>query len=132
MCAVCVDFKDRGPSFDLSTSENELSDDLGSSSSEEDDLEEEIVQRSREQDDGVHQRNSSPPHSSALQVDTISEGEVEVDETHPSSADEQSVETIGEEVMPEDPKIKSGWQKWGKGHIWTRGGQVRTSTLEEG
>ena len=57
---------------------------------------------------------------------------MEVDETHPSSVDEQSVETIGEEVMPEDPKIKSGWQKWGKGYIWTRGGQVGTSTLEEG
>ena len=99
---------------------------------EDDDLEEEIVQRSREQDDGVQQRNSSPPHSSALQVDTISEEEVVVGETHPSSVDEQSVETIGEEVMPEDPKIKSGWQKWDKGYIWTRGGHVRTSTLEEG
>ena len=128
---TCLQSELLSPSFDLSSSESELSDDL-SSSSEEDDLEEEIVQRSREQDDGVQQRNSSPPHSSALQVDTISEREVEVDETHPSSVDEQSVETIGEEVMPEDPKIKSGWQKWGKGYIWTRGGQVRTSTLEEG
>ena len=66
-----------------------------------------------------------------VQVDTIREGEVEVDETHPSSVDEQSVETIGEEVLPEGPKIKSGWQKWGKGYIWTRGGHVGTSTLEE-
>ena len=128
---TCLQSELLSPSFDLSSSESELSDDL-SSSSEEDDLEEEIVQRSREQDDGVQQRNSSPPHSSALQVDTISEGDVEVAETHPSSEDEQSVETIGEEVMPEDPKIKSGWQKWGKGYIWTRGGQVGTSTLEEG
>ena len=57
---------------------------------------------------------------------------MEVAGTHPSSVDDQSVETIGEEVMPEDPKIKSGWQKWDKGYIWTRGGHVRTSTLEEG
>ena len=131
---TCLQSELFSPSFDLSSSESELSDDL-SSSSEEDDLEEEIVQRSREQDDGVQQRNFSPPHSGAHQVDTISEGEVEVDETHPSSVetvDEQSVETIGEEVMPEDPKIKSGWQKWGKGYIWTRGGHVGTSTLEEG
>ena len=129
---TCLQSELLSPSFDLSSSECEFSDDLSSSSSEDDDLEEEIVQRSRKQDDGVQQRNSSPPHSSALQVDTISEGEVEVGETHPSSVDEQSVETIGEEVMPEDPKIKSGWQKWGKGYIWTRGGQVGTSTLEEG
>ena len=127
---TCLQSELLSPSFDLSSSESELSDDLGSSS-EEDDLEEEIVQRSREQDDGVQQRNSSPPHSSALQVDT-SEEEVEVAGTHPSSVDDQSVETIGEEVMPEDPKIKSGWQKWGKGYIWTRGGQVETSTQEEG
>ena len=128
---TCLQSELLSPSFDLSSSECEFSDDLSSSSSEDDDLEEEIVQRSREQDDGVQQRNSSPPHSSALQVDTISEGEVEVGETHPSSGDEQSVETIGEEMMPEDPKIKSGWQPWGKGYIRTRGGQVRTSTLEE-
>ena len=127
---TCLQSELLSPSFDLSSSESELSDDL-SSSSEEDDLEEEIVQRSREQDDGVQQRNSSPPHSSALQVDT-SEEEVEVAGTHPSSVDDQSVETIGEEVMPEDLKIKSGWQKWDKGYIWTRGGHVRTSTLEEG
>ena len=127
---TCLQSELLSPSFDLSSSESELSDDLGSSS-EEDDLEEEIVQRSREQDDGVQQRNSSPPHSSALQVDT-SEEEVEVAGTHPSSVDDQSVETIGEEVMPEDPKIKSGWQKWDKGYIWTRGGQVETSTQEEG
>ena len=128
---TCLQSELLSPSFDLSSSECEFSDDLSSSSSEDDDLEEEIVQRSREQDDGVQQRNSSPPHSSALQVDT-SEEEVEVAGTHPSSVDDQSVETIGEEVMPEDPKIKSGWQKWGKGYIWTRGGQVGTSTLEEG
>ena len=126
---TCLQSELLSPSFDLSSSESELSDDLSSSS--EDDLEGEIVQRSREQDDGVQQRNSSPPHSSALQVDT-SEEEVEVAGTHPSSVDDQSVETIGEEVMPEDPKIKSGWQKWDKGYIWTRGGHVRTSTLEEG
>ena len=56
---------------------------------------------------------------------------MEVDETYPSSVDEQSVETIGEEVLPEDPKIKSRWQKWGKGYVWTRGGQGGRSTREE-
>ena len=56
---------------------------------------------------------------------------MEVDETYPSSVDEQSVETIGEEVLPEDTKIESRWQKWGKGYVWTKGRQGGTSTREE-
>ena len=40
---TCLQSELLSPSFDLSTSENELSNDLGSSSGEEDDLEEEIV-----------------------------------------------------------------------------------------
>ena len=103
---TCLHSEVLSPSFDLTTSESELSDDdINSSSSSEDD---EVWQETPVQTVGAQPSALSNCVQSSFQM-------LEEEE-------EDRVKQIGGEAISREQSMKGGWEKSGRGFVWARGG----------
>ena len=122
---TCLHSEVPSPSFDLTTSESELSDDSNSSSSEDG----EVWQETPDQRDGAQPSAMSNCAQSSFQILEDEEGEEEEEDTSESKEVEMSkeemedrVKEVGGEVMSKEQSMKGGWEKAGRGFVWARGG----------
>ena len=122
---TCLHSEVPSPSFDLTTSESELSDDSNSSSSEDG----EVWQETPDQRVGAQPSAMSNCAQSSFQILEDEEGEEEEEDTSGSKEVEMSkeemeyrVKELGGEVMSREQSMKGGWEKSGRGFVWARGG----------
>ena len=118
---TCLHSQVLSPSFDLTTSESELSDDDSNSSSEDG----EVWQETPDQSIGIKPSALSNCARSSFQ--TSEEEEEDTSETEEREMSKGGMGDSGKEVgggiiMFREQITKGGWEKSGRGFVWARGG----------
>ena len=116
---TCCHSEVLSPSFDLTTSESELSDDDSNNSSSEDG---EVWQETLDQ--SIVVQPSAMPNCARSSFQTSEEEETNESEEREMSKGgmEDRVKKIGGEAISREQIMKGGWEKSGRGFVWARGG----------